>query len=68
VERLDKVDVALSPAVEPQGQRSVGRRYASRSRGGTIHDFVLLNPISETPAVRAAVSQAADFLLTALAT
>jgi acetyl esterase len=32
-------------------------RYA-----GTIHDFVLLNPISETPAVRAAIAQAADFL------
>ncbi|MCI2416019.1 alpha/beta hydrolase [Saccharopolyspora sp. K220] len=30
--------------------------------GGTIHDFVLLNPITETPAPRAAIAQAAHFL------
>ena len=34
--------------------------------GGTIHDFVLLNPITNTPAPRAAISQAASFLHDAL--
>ncbi|WP_226573453.1 alpha/beta hydrolase [Acuticoccus sediminis] len=29
---------------------------------GTIHDFMLLNPIAQTPAVRAAVAQAGDWL------
>ena len=36
-------------------------RYA-----GTIHDFVLLNPITNTPAPRAAVALAASFLRHAL--
>src|SRR5512133_1868910 len=31
---------------------------------GTIHDFMLLNPIAETPAVRGAVDQASDYLRT----
>jgi hypothetical protein len=34
--------------------------------GGTIHDFVLLNPITNTPAPRAAIAQAAPFLREAL--
>ena len=38
-------------------------RYAA-----TIHDFVLLNPITQTPAPRAAIAQAASFLRRALAT
>jgi acetyl esterase/lipase len=29
---------------------------------GTIHDFMLLNPIASTPAVRAAVDRASDYL------
>jgi acetyl esterase len=29
---------------------------------GTIHDFVMLNPITETPAPRAAIAQANDTL------
>jgi acetyl esterase len=29
---------------------------------GTIHDFVMLNPITKTPAVRAAVEQASQML------
>ena len=29
---------------------------------GTIHDFMMLNPIAETPAVRGAVAQASDYL------
>jgi hypothetical protein len=36
--------------------------------GGTIHDFVLLNPITNTPALRAAIAQAANFLREALKT
>jgi acetyl esterase/lipase len=35
--------------------------------GGTIHDLVLLNPITNTPAPRAAIPQAAEFLRRALA-
>jgi acetyl esterase/lipase len=34
--------------------------------GGTIHDFVMLNPITNTPAPRAAIAQAANFLNGAL--
>jgi acetyl esterase len=34
--------------------------------GGTIHDFVLLNPITGTPAPRAAIAQAASYLRSAL--
>ena len=34
--------------------------------GGTIHDFVLLNPITNTPAPRAAIAQASQFLKKAL--
>jgi acetyl esterase len=34
--------------------------------GGTIHDFVLLNPITQTPAPRAAIAQAGQFLHRAL--
>jgi acetyl esterase/lipase len=72
----------LPPALVVNGQHDVlcaeGEAYARRLTeagvpvtqvryGGTIHDFVLLNPISETPAVRAAVAQAAKFLRNALA-
>jgi acetyl esterase len=73
----------LPPALVINGQHDVlcaeGEAYARRLTeagvpvtqvryGGTIHDFVLLNPISETPAVRAAITQAADYLRKALAT
>jgi acetyl esterase len=34
---------------------------------GTIHDFVILNVIAETPAVRGAIAQANDALRRALA-
>ena len=34
---------------------------------GTIHDFLLLNPIAQTPAVRGAVAQSVDFLRTIFA-
>jgi len=34
--------------------------------GGTIHEFVALNPITSTPAPRAAIAQAASYLRSAL--
>jgi acetyl esterase/lipase len=33
---------------------------------GTIHDFMMLNPISDTPAVRGAIDQASELLKKAL--
>jgi acetyl esterase len=43
-----------------------GVRVTSLRYNGTIHDFVLLNPISATPAVRSALSQATAALRAAL--
>jgi acetyl esterase len=72
----------LPPALVINGQHDVlcaeGEAYARRLMeagvpvtqvryGGTIHDFVLLNPITGTPAVRAAIAQAAGYLRKALA-
>ena len=47
---------------------AAGRRAASTHvrYSGTIHDFALLNPITTTPAPRAAIAQAADYLSAAL--
>jgi len=39
-----------------------GVRVTSVRYNGTIHDFVLLNPITDTPAVRSALQQATDAL------
>ena len=39
-----------------------GVRVTSVRYNGTIHDFVLLNPIADTPAVRGALQQANDAL------
>jgi acetyl esterase len=39
-----------------------GVRVTQVRYGGTIHDFVMLNPITNTPAPRAAISQAGAFL------
>ena len=39
------------------GVRTTATRYL-----GTIHDFVMLNPITNTPAVRGAISQATQVL------
>ncbi len=44
-----------------------GVRVTSTRYNGTIHDFVMLNPIAETPAVRAAIDQAILALKKALA-
>ena len=41
---------------------AAGVRVESVRYNGTIHDFMLLNPIAETPAVRGAVEQATDYL------
>jgi acetyl esterase len=43
-----------------------GVRVTSVRYNGTIHDFALLNPISETPAVRSAIAQATAALRGAL--
>ena len=39
-----------------------GVRVTSLRYNGTIHDFMMLNPIAGTPAVRAAVGQANGYL------
>jgi acetyl esterase len=44
-----------------------GVRVTTTRYNGTIHDFIMLNPIAETPAVRAAISQGIHALRTALA-
>jgi acetyl esterase len=43
-----------------------GVRVTSTRYNGTIHDFVMLNPLAETPAVRAAVLQGIDAIKAAL--
>jgi acetyl esterase len=53
---------AYARKLSEAGVRVTQVRYA-----GTIHDFVLLNPITTTPAPRGAISQAAGYLRTALA-
>jgi acetyl esterase/lipase len=44
-----------------------GVRVTSVRYNGTIHDFVMLNALADTPAVRAAIRQANDALAAALA-
>ena len=39
-----------------------GVRVAASRQLGTLHDFMLLNPIASTPATRAALEQASDIL------
>jgi acetyl esterase len=39
------------------GVKTTATRYL-----GTIHDFVMLNPITDTPAVRGAIDQASHTL------
>jgi acetyl esterase len=41
---------------------AAGVAVSSVRYNGTIHDFMLLNPIANTPAVRAAVQQASGYL------
>ena len=59
--------------------RDEGEAYAAKLRlagvpvttvryDGTVHDFMLLNPLSETKAARAAIAQATGFLRQAFGT
>lgn len=43
-----------------------GTRVTSSRYNGTIHDFVMLNPIAETPATRSAIRQGIDAIAAAL--
>jgi acetyl esterase len=43
-----------------------GVRVTTTRYNGTIHDFVMLNPLAGTPAVRAAIAQGVDALRAAL--
>jgi acetyl esterase len=60
---VDENDV-LRDEGEAYGRKlaAAGVRVVSARYNGTIHDFMMLNPIAETPAVRAAVGQAIGFL------
>lgn len=52
---------AYADKLAQAGVRVVSTRY-----NGTIHDFVMLNPLAQTPAVRAAIDQAVNALKQAL--
>jgi len=60
---VDENDV-LRDEGEAYGRKlaAAGVVVSSVRYNGTIHDFMLLNPIANTPAVRAAVHQASDYL------
>ena len=60
---VDENDV-LRDEGEAYGRKlaQAGVRVTSLRYNGTIHDFMMLNPIAETPAVRAAVGQANGYL------
>ncbi len=55
---------------EAYGRRlaQAGVRVTSVRCNGTIHDFMMLNPLAETPAVRAVVAQASAYLRSVFAT
>ena len=60
---VDENDVLRNEG-EAYGRKlaAAGTRVTSLRLNGTIHDFMLLNPIASTPAVRSAVAQATDYL------
>lgn len=66
---VDENDV-LRDEGEAYGRKlaQAGVRVTSLRFNGTIHDFMLINSISETPAVRGAVEQACDYMRTVFAT
>jgi acetyl esterase len=77
LEQLSGLPPALIINGEHDVLRAEGEAYARKlSQAGvpvthvryssTIHDFALLNPITTTPAPRAAIAQAADYLSAAL--
>jgi acetyl esterase len=65
---VDENDV-LRDEGEAYGRKlaAAGVTVTSARYNGTIHDFMMLNPIAETPAVRGAVAQSIDFLKTVFA-
>jgi acetyl esterase len=76
-EQLAGLPPAYLAVDEADVLRDEGEAYAARLRAagvavttvrydGTIHDFMMLNPLSETHATRAAVAQAVSFLRDAL--
>lgn len=60
---VDENDV-LRDEGEAYGRKlaQAGVKVISTRYNGTIHDFMMLNPIAKTPAARGAVMQATDFL------
>jgi acetyl esterase len=73
ITQLRGLPPALLLVDEADVLRDEGEAYAAKLRGadvpittvrydGTIHDFMLLNPLSETKAARAAIAQATSFL------
>jgi acetyl esterase len=60
---VDENDV-LRDEGEAYGRKlaEAGVPVTSVRYNGTIHDFMLLNPIANTPAVRGAVDEASDYL------
>jgi acetyl esterase/lipase len=76
-EQLAGLPPAYLAVDEADVLRDEGEAYAARLRAagvavttvrydGTLHDFMMLNPLSETHATRAAVAQAVSFLRDAL--
>jgi acetyl esterase len=72
-EQLKRLPEALIITAENDVLRDEGEAYAKKLNAagvtvtatryiGTIHDFVMLNPITNTPAPRAAIKQATDAL------
>ena len=77
IEQLQGLPDALVAVDENDVLRDEGEAYARKLSqagvcvtsvryNGTIHDFALLNPIAETPAVRGAIAQATAALRSAL--
>ncbi|HKD74653.1 MAG TPA: alpha/beta hydrolase fold domain-containing protein, partial [Ktedonobacterales bacterium] len=74
-EQLQGLPTALVTTNEADVLRDEGEAYAHKLMAagvrvtatrylGTIHDMLLLNPIADTPAPRAAIAQATDMLRT----
>jgi acetyl esterase len=79
LEQVTGLPPALVFVDEADVLRDEGEAYAAKLRGadvpvttvrydGTVHDFMLLNSLSQTRAARAAIDQAAAFLRAALGT
>jgi acetyl esterase len=79
IEELEGLPPTLLIVDEADVLRDEGEAYAAKLRqagvavttvryDGTIHDFMLLNALSETKATRAAIAQAAEFLRQVLGT